>query len=193
MFLSRKKDNVNKSDIRTKEGFSALYATYLDYVFYICYSYTEDEIVSEEITSELFSKIWERREDLYQQTWEKDSWKHYLSKAAKHRVYDYLRSKKREAMHLSKVASKVDKDDNTTEKEIFFSELAEQVSYLTNQLPPRCKEVYQLSRDVGLSNKEIAKRLLISDNAVKKQIAKALNYLRENLEDYKVPKRATST
>ncbi|MEM0942290.1 MAG: sigma factor-like helix-turn-helix DNA-binding protein [Bacteroidota bacterium] len=62
---------------------------------------------------------------------------------------------------------------------------------LINQLPPKCEEVFRMSREKGLTNKEIASAVSILDHAVKKHIAKALNYLREQLKDYQIPKRAT--
>lgn len=190
MFLSKRKRASKKIDIRTTSGFSYLYHAYLDYVYYICFTYTNDDIASEEIASKLFTTIWERREELYEQTWEDDSWKRYLNKAAKNSVYTFLRNKKRAEVHASEASKELYQQENTTEKEVFFEELAEQVSYYTEQLPPRCREVFHLSRDQGLTNKQIAARLFISDHAVKKHIAKALKFLREHLKEYEVPKKA---
>lgn len=58
---------------------------------------------------------------------------------------------------------------------LLYDELNEQISLITNNLPPRCKEVFILSRHEGLKNKEIAEKLEISTTAVEKHIKKALS------------------
>ncbi|MEM6831026.1 MAG: sigma-70 family RNA polymerase sigma factor [Bacteroidota bacterium] len=83
--------------------------------------------------------------------------------------------------------------DRSTEDELSLSELKDQVQLLVDELPPKCKQVFQLSREKGLSNKEIAQYLSITRYAVKNHIARALSYLRERLTDYTIPKRATGT
>jgi RNA polymerase sigma-70 factor (ECF subfamily) len=51
-----------------------------------------------------------------------------------------------------------------------------------NGLPPRCREVFLLSRFDGLSNGEIARRLGISRNMVEKHIIKAMMLCRRRLD-----------
>ncbi|MNY73194.1 RNA polymerase sigma factor [compost metagenome] len=51
----------------------------------------------------------------------------------------------------------------------------------TEQLPARCREVFQLSREQHLSNKEIAEKLGISEKTVSVQIMRALSKLRTDL------------
>jgi len=52
---------------------------------------------------------------------------------------------------------------------------------LVKRMPEKRREIYQLSRNEGLSYKEIAQQLGISENTVDSQIRKALDYLKENL------------
>ena len=52
--------------------------------------------------------------------------------------------------------------------EIHYNELNERVRSLLNELTPRQKEIFQLSREEGLTHEEIAKKLDISVNTVKK-------------------------
>ena len=51
-------------------------------------------------------------------------------------------------------------------------------------LPPRCREVFHLSRMEGKSYKEIAQALDISVKTVENQMGKALKILREKLKGY---------
>ena len=180
-------------DIRTTSGFTVLYETYVDYVFDTCYKYLRDEDISENITSEIFASVWERRNILHQDTWKEDSWRRYLTKAVKHKIYDHLRSHEQSERYLITAIQEFPFFENTTEKNIDFEELAEQISLAIDQLPPKCQQVFRLSREGGLSNKEIAKKLTITDHAVKRHIAIALNKLREHLAEYYIPKRGSGT
>jgi hypothetical protein len=53
-----------------------------------------------------------------------------------------------------------------------------------DSLPKQCKNVYKLSRDEGLTNKEIATNLLISERAVEYHISKALSVIKIRLKKY---------
>ena len=191
MFLSKKKRENHKPDIRTEEGFTSIYEQYVEYVYSICYRYLNDVMLSEDIASKIFTSLWERKEDLNNETWEEDSWRRYLAKAVKHKVYDYYRSKEQSDNYTSAVVRELYSSENTTEEEVYYGELTEQVSQFVNQLPPKCKEVFLMSRYEGLSHKEIAQRLSISENAIKKHITKALSHLRKNLPDYSFLERST--
>ncbi|MEM0941486.1 MAG: RNA polymerase sigma-70 factor [Bacteroidota bacterium] len=180
-----------KIDVRTTSGFIFIYETYLDYVFDICYKYLGDEAVSENITSDIFAWIWDRRDFLYRESLTKHSWKRYLTRAAKNKVYDYLRGMQQSEKYIAFALQELPIFENTTEKETDFEELVQQISLAIDQLPAKCQEIFRLSREDGLSNKEISQKLGITDHAVKRQIAVALTKLRESLSEYSIPKRAS--
>jgi RNA polymerase sigma-70 factor, ECF subfamily len=50
-------------------------------------------------------------------------------------------------------------------------------------LPPKCKEVFILSRIDNMKNQEIAEQLDISLKTVEKHMGKALKYLRQRLKN----------
>jgi len=60
-------------------------------------------------------------------------------------------------------------------------ELVGFIDSLINQLPPKCKEVFKLSREEQLTNQEIAQRLSVSKRTVEGHITKALMLLRNSL------------
>jgi RNA polymerase sigma-70 factor (ECF subfamily) len=66
--------------------------------------------------------------------------------------------------------------------EIQFNELNEKVQSLLNELSPRQKEIFLLSREEGLTHDEIAKRLNISANTVKNHMVAALSFLKSNID-----------
>lgn len=181
-------------DIRTTKGFTTLYKRYARYVFSICYHHLEIKSHSHDITSKIFESLWNRRESLYRESLADDrSWRNYLSKTTKLKIYDYLRNQERADRYLANAIREFSFFEETTENTISFSELKEQVNILVKELPPKCKEVFELSRIEGLSKREISQRLSVSENTVKSHLAKALNHLRERLTDYIVPKRNTGS
>ena len=193
MFLPKKKRKNPNLDVRTEEGFTNIYEHYVEYVFSICHRYLGDVPLSEDITSKIFTSLWERREELCKQTWQEDSWRRYLAKAVKHKVYDHYKSREQSDKYKSTVIRELYPSGNTTEEQIHYGELSQQMSQLIKELPPKCKEVFLMSRDVGLSHREIAERLSISQNAIKKHVNKALQHLRQHLTDYSLPNRPTGS
>ena len=64
------------------------------------------------------------------------------------------------------------------------SELETLISESMEKLPPRCREIFVLSRFNGLKNQEIAEKLNISKRTVELQISNALKLLRSDLKPY---------
>lgn len=65
-----------------------------------------------------------------------------------------------------------------------FKELQNALEKAIEMLPENCKAIYLLSRNSGLSNKEIAKKLNISSKTVENQITIALRKIRVFLEKH---------
>ena len=70
------------------------------------------------------------------------------------------------------------------ESGVLCSELEQQILALIDTLPPKCKEVFRMSRMQHLSYTEISEKLDISVNTVENHIVKALRLLRDQLRDY---------
>jgi len=67
------------------------------------------------------------------------------------------------------------------EEELHAKDLRIYIERLVNELPPRQKEVFYLSRHEQLSYKEIAERLDITPKTVERHINEALKYLKKNI------------
>ena len=71
--------------------------------------------------------------------------------------------------------------DNSTNENIFSQDLERSLEKGINNLSPKVKEVFELSRKENLSIKEIATKLNVSDQTVKNQISTALKTLKLHL------------
>lgn len=165
-----------------KESFRRIYDLHWKTVFGICYHQTGDADTSKEMVQEIFCSLWERWETLQVE----GPLENYLARAAKYKVIDHYRKKSKTAIYANTPAvSSCDSYENCTENDVLYRALSDKVGHLVDQLPCQCRLVYKMSREQGLNASEIATALLISEKTVKNHLTKALNYLKNELEDYK--------
>ncbi|HAL81783.1 MAG TPA: hypothetical protein DCO83_05735 [Mucilaginibacter sp.] len=67
------------------------------------------------------------------------------------------------------------------DKLVEVKELQQTIEKSLDELSPRVKEIYKLSRDEGLSNHEIAEKLNLSEQTIKNQVSVAIKHLRKSL------------
>jgi len=171
----------DKSLVKIDEAsFTEIYNIYWKKVYSISMAKLNDPDLAKGIVQEVFKSLWERREsiDVIQQI------DHYLIRSAKLKTLEYLRNKSIRSKHHEVIALKQMAVYNDTENEIIQSNLRDTISPLIESLPPKCREVFKMSRENELSNKEIASKLLISERAVGQHIAKAVSFLRLRLEGF---------
>jgi RNA polymerase sigma-70 factor (ECF subfamily) len=66
--------------------------------------------------------------------------------------------------------------------EIHFNELNQKVQSLVKQLTPRQQEIFLLSREEGLTHKEIAEKLNISENTVNNHLVAIIKFLKSHID-----------
>lgn len=164
----------------SRERFEQAYRQSVKKLCTICYNAIGDQEVASEIVHNVFLSVWERREVLDLHT----DIENYLIRAVKLSSLEHLRTAVLHQKHLSFIALQQQSQANTTDQHVGFSELKLRVESLTSELPPQCGLVFSLSRDKGLSNKEIASMLNISEKTVEAHLSKALKYLRSQLSEF---------
>ena len=75
-------------------------------------------------------------------------------------------------------------DDNSADNYLAESELRRAVDQCIEKLPPRCREIFEMSRSGGLTNQEIAVKLGLSKRTIELQITNALKMMRKELVEY---------
>jgi RNA polymerase sigma-70 factor (ECF subfamily) len=104
----------------------------------------------------------------------------YLLRAVRNRSLNQLRHLKVRRETAVDVEALYD-EPVASDQPVVAKELAEAVKIALDELPPRCREVWDLSRVQGLKYSEIAEALGISQKTVEAQMGKALRILRERL------------
>ncbi|MEM9673171.1 MAG: RNA polymerase sigma-70 factor [Cyclobacteriaceae bacterium] len=173
----RKRPKSSEPDISTPEGFEQIYQRCFDKMYEIGCAQTGDAEITREIIQELFTSAWEKRETLAT----KEKVEYYLLRLFKYRLIDYFRKASKQRQHHEEATVDYCDASHCTEQDIVFKELKSNIQALVDQLPCQCRRVYKMSREQGLSNKEIASSLLISERAVAYHLSKATTFLREKL------------
>lgn len=168
----------NKLNPKTYQGFEEIYRLYFKMVYGICYSTTQNKDLSQNMTQDIFLSLWKRRENLQI----KVPIKYYLARAAKLTLMEYYRTQKTHNKHKKIIEQRYTEEDNSTEDSILFNELQQEVNSLVEKLPKRGRSIFKLSREKGMTNKEIAKTLDISEKGVEYHMTKTISQLRKGLE-----------
>jgi len=137
----------------------------------------KDTAVSEDIVQSVFMKLWETRHSL-----EIRSFRSYFIQCVKNRCIDYLRSQevKNKFSHQHSDLPLVEMPEDLWTK----TDLDEIIQQAIGKLPPRCREIFIMSRIDNLKTAEIAEKLDLSGRTVETQISKGLKILRVELADY---------
>lgn len=173
---------------KEKADFDRIYVIYFPKLVRFSQTYLLYREEAENMVQDLFLQLWEHRDQIPFH----GNLNAYFFTVVKNRCIDILR--KHCQMHqrqysLSEVQYKelefklysLQKFD---ENNFSLAEIEQIILRAVDALPPRCREIFWLSRMEGLKHKEIAERLNISVNTVEGQIAIALRKLKVGLKDY---------
>jgi RNA polymerase sigma-70 factor, ECF subfamily len=137
-----------------------------------------DADTAKDIVQNVFLRFWNMKDTVIINT----TIDGYLYKAVINETLNYLDSKKRITVSIDDSETQHILTGQTIEEEIHYNELQEKVNTLLNQLPPKCRRVFMLSRFENMTYKEIASFLEISENTVDNHIKKALDVFRKALK-----------
>jgi RNA polymerase sigma-70 factor (family 1) len=153
--------------------FEEVFDRYKHQVYSQVLAIAKSQYAAEEITQEIFIKLWMNKDDLDQVS----NLGGYLYTIARNSSLNYLRkaaSDSRLANELMRIAVT---NENATEASIAVSECKVLISAAVEQLSPQRRLVYKLSREDGLSYDEIASELKLSRHTVKNHLMAALSLI----------------
>nr|WP_295921985.1 sigma-70 family RNA polymerase sigma factor [uncultured Dyadobacter sp.] len=142
------------------------------------YRVTQSRELAQEITQDVFLKIWINRETLTDIV----NFKAYLFAASKNQALTHLRKMALEKNRITLLENSMDvqHDDNAEENARYLL-----IDEAIDHLPPQQRQVYLLSRHERLKYTEIASRLSLSRETVKKYLQLSSesisNYIRKKL------------
>ena len=110
--------------------------------------------------------------------------KAYLYAMLKHKIYNHYRQNKAALKYQEYLSHHPTNENHGTQSQVAQKELHSALRRNIDKLPPKCREVYKLSREEHLPHKEIAFKLNISVNTVEQHIRKALSKLKTSLHHF---------
>ncbi len=141
--------------------------------------------VAEDIVQEVFLECWDRRTSIDLS----DSLKPYLYTLTRRKSIDWLRKSENKNVLFSDFEFQVDQlyfetlSSLSSDNQIDALEIERVINRSIGLLPLKCKEVFLLSREDGLKNREISEKLNLNIKTVEKHITRALKEIRQNLTE----------
>jgi RNA polymerase sigma-70 factor (family 1) len=162
-------------------AFTEIYRRYWDRLFSVAaHKLDYDMKLAEELVQDIFLDLWRRRERLEI----RNCLSLYLAAAMKYKIIDARVKRKNARAFRQSLAEHVSGIDTSTEKQISFGELQQELTALVRNLPEKCRLVYKLSKEEGYSQKEIALHLSISEKTVESHLSRAVKTLRLGLKNF---------
>ena len=156
-------------------AFDQLFSKYSKKLYYFAKGYLGSKEDTEGLVQEVFLLVWDKRKELKEHL----SFNAFLYTVTYNAIRKYFRKKARAKKYLDKFLEDYDGKHNKTIADIEYNNLQELANKAIEKLPEKRKLIFELSRNEGLSNAEISKRLDISKKTVENQITSALKLLRE--------------
>ena len=166
-----------EKDVANEDAFKRLFDTYKKRVYGYVLSITHSPYSAEEITQEIFIKLWLCR-DLLHAVGNLDG---YIFTIARNKTLNHLRKAAHDTRLLHELQERAMPENNNVEERALLSEYDRLLRDALDHLSPQRRLVYQLSRDRGLNHEEIAHHLHLSRNTVKNHMVEALRFLRHYL------------
>ena len=168
---------LKKDDMK---AFDIIYKKYSRRLYGFVFRYIKQEADTEEIVQDVFIKIWKSRTKIDVSS----SFESFLFTIAHNATVNLLKKRATEQKYVEHVKSlQIINESYELTDEIHYKELKQKFLGLVDELSPRQKEIFQLSREEGLSNKEIADKLGISIQTVKNHLVTTLSFLRNKLDN----------
>ena len=166
-------DRLRKGD---ESAFDSIFRAWYPSLVRASESIVGSRAVAEEIVQDVLLELWKRLETLANDS----SPQAYLFQSTRNRALNHVRHERVERKSEPEITRQTElrtpAPTNLVEEEISIA-----LRKAVNELPGRCREVFELSRTHGLKYSEIATTLGISVKTVEAQMGKALKTLRVKL------------
>lgn len=151
-------------------AFNKVFDRYKDKLYGYLLKITKSSEISEEIVTDVFVKLWVGRSLLIHI----NNLNSFLHKIAYHKAVDFLRTVSRQNKLQKLYIERMEPEPEKRADELLIdAETRELFQKAIQQLPPKRKLIYTLSREKGLTHAQIAKALNLSSNTVKNSIVAA--------------------
>ncbi|MFD2967279.1 sigma-70 family RNA polymerase sigma factor [Sphingobacterium bambusae] len=160
----------------TEREFTVLFDQYWSEVYRICHYYTNEKAAAEDLTQNVFTITWQKRDMLQ----EKELLAHFLFRCAKLEALSYVKQQasRREKLHQMQGDASSAFTSNTTEADILYAEAQAKLKNALAELPEKTKLVFEMSQLQGAEVKTIAQTLKLGKKSVEYHLYKAIKKIK---------------
>lgn len=161
-------------------AFTVLYDRYWEKLLERAISRLKSTEEAREVVQNAFIRLWNRKERLDI----KYSFYTYMAAVLKYEIIRKLVERKKMRLMSEDLAANlasISLTGSPTEQQLDFKDLQQRLEESIVNLPEKCRLIFKLSREKGMSNKEIAASLNISPKTVEAHISNAIKKLRSSL------------
>ncbi|MBB5439480.1 RNA polymerase sigma-70 factor (ECF subfamily) [Pedobacter sp. AK017] len=164
------------------QAFTVLYEKYWETLFLYVQRIIHNESEAKDIIQDTFLTIWNLKGKLGHV----HSFKAYALTIAGRKALRHIRNHAHKTELIDGFITFLKDHEPNALDQLIKNELAVFVNQEIDKMPERMRETYKKSREEGLSNREIAALMEVSDQTVKKQINYSLRHLRLGLSKFHV-------
>lgn len=158
-------------------AYTEIYERYKRILYQHAYKKLGDREEAKEVVQWLFVMLWTRREAIQPET----NLSGYLYRAIRNRILNVIAHKEVASRYLLSLEQFYAAGEYVTDNQVRERELAALIEKEIASLPPKMREIFELSRKTNLSHKEIAETLSLSEQTVRTQVRNALRILKVKL------------
>lgn len=153
----------------------ALYDRHLRQLHYFILRTAKSRTLTEDVVHDVFIRIWETRSQINPSL----PFKSYLYAIAKRHLFNVLKRAQHETFILEEIRKYTVPSENTTDLLLDLKEGNALLNEAIEKLPKQCKAVFILCKIQGMTYKQVAEELGITEGTVNSQMVKALRSIKK--------------
>lgn len=158
-------------------AFDQLFRKYSPKLFRFALSLLKSDDDAREIVQETFFRIWNRRQEIAPDK----SFKSFVFTISYNLMIDQLRLRLKDQEYRRFLSENFEIGQERLSVTIDYDTLCSQIEQAVDELPDRRKTIFTLSRNAGMSHREIAEKMGVSVKTVENQINLSLKHIRMRL------------
>lgn len=160
-----------------ERGFDFFFRTHYAALTLFAYKITGQKEAAEEIAEDAFLTAWQKHASFSHPA----VLKSFLYTAVKFGSLNWLRRQRKECLETRQLALLSNPAEDPVPYEIVSAEIHQQVFAAINQLPPKCRRIFQMLYIEGKDFQQIAAELQLSVSTIHNQKARGIRLLRERV------------
>jgi len=162
-------------------AFDALYSMYSRRLYAFALKLTKSHADAKEIVQDTFVKLWLNREHILPS----ESFQSYLFTISKNTILNKIRTVVNAPVFVDYLdfINEQRLSENKVVEELDLDDFRKKLNNAKKSLTETQIQVFELSKEMGYNNPEVARQLNLSEQTVKNQLSLALKTLRKKLQD----------